>query len=192
MHTYSAAESIQYRADGPIPLCLATSKGPTITEEKSVVNNESDYFASAIVVVPPNQTDNSLSTVEGTVESSPVGKISPMTAQKTISGSQLQTGEGMAATSTDLQPKEPISNNVNSSGLSGGTIAGIAIGVAIPVILAGLYFAYRFRRRARRLPHQRKHQSLEVTAQDCFDNGTEPGISTPAVIGGILSRSQES
>ncbi|KAF3097883.1 hypothetical protein TWF569_011464 [Orbilia oligospora] len=70
----SAAGSIKYKADGPVPLCLATSKGPTITEEKSVINHESVYFGSAVIVIPPGATDPPLSTIEqGSQESQPSG-----------------------------------------------------------------------------------------------------------------------
>ncbi|EGX44681.1 hypothetical protein AOL_s00188g19 [Orbilia oligospora ATCC 24927] len=189
----SAASSIKYKADGPVPLCLATSKGPTITEEKSVINHESVYFGSAVIVIPPGATDPPLSTIgggEGTESPTP-RQASPPTIEHSSFEPPSQSGTMAApSTSSGLQPQEQGSQESQPSGLSGGAIAGIAVGVSVPLILVGLYLAYRFGRRMNRPPKQHKGQGVEVTAQEYSDNGREGGVLFSPEIGGIRSNGE--
>ncbi|KAF3310209.1 hypothetical protein TWF173_010009 [Orbilia oligospora] len=188
-----AASSIKYKADGPVPLCLATSKGPTITEEKSVINHESVYFGSAVIVIPPGATDPPLSTIgggEGTESPTP-RQASPPTIEHSSFEPPSQSGTMAApSTSSGLQPQEQGSQESQPSGLSGGAIAGIAVGVSVPLILVGLYLAYRFGRRMNRPPKQHKGQGVEVTAQEYPDNGREGGVLFSPEIGGIRSNGE--
>ncbi|KAK6336046.1 hypothetical protein TWF730_003418 [Orbilia blumenaviensis] len=183
----SAAESIEYKADGPVPLCLATSKGPTITEGGSVVNQESVYFGSAVVVLPPSSTDPPLSTVTGGGSRSPVPtQAAPPTAIQTTSEPPGRSVSGAtSSTGSDSQSSESSTQNKSSNALSGGAIAGIVVGVSVPLILTGLYIAYRFGKQGSQFPKQYKGQGGEVTAQEYIDNSREGGILTPPEIGGI-------
>ncbi|KAK6351706.1 hypothetical protein TWF718_004855 [Orbilia javanica] len=185
----SAADSINYKADGPVPICLATSKGPTITQGDIVVNHESVYFGSAVIVIPPAPTDPLLSTVTGgeDTESPTSRQTSPPTPPPTSAIASEPVSTGAPSTSSDLQSQESSVEGSKSTGLSGGAIAGIAIGVAVPLILAGLYVSYRFGRRANRVSEQRGGHRLEVTAQEYSDTGREGGVLTSSEIGGIQS-----
>ncbi|KAK6339104.1 hypothetical protein TWF696_009888 [Orbilia brochopaga] len=174
----SVGEPITYTANGPVPICLATTKGPTITQGGSVVNQESDYFASAVIVVPPDSSDSSLPTVTQTESSSP-GESSPADAP-TI-GSQTRPAAGTSASGRGGQPQESSSPGEDGGGgggggknLSGGAIAGIAIGVAVPIIAASLYFTYRLGKRSKGQP-----------VPPAPDGAKEPGIAEPSHIGGI-------
>ncbi|KAK6509973.1 hypothetical protein TWF481_004688 [Arthrobotrys musiformis] len=185
----SAADSIKYKADGPVPICFATSKGPTITEEKSVVNHESVYFGSAVIVLPPSLTDLPLPTVTG-VEStgSPTPRQTSPTSERTSSSLPDQSATGAAtSTSSGSQPQESGVEESKSPGLSAGAIAGIAVGVSVPLILAGLYAAYRFGRQASRQPGRQKSQTFDVTAQQYPDSGREGGVLALPEVGGIQS-----
>ncbi|KAK6517251.1 hypothetical protein TWF281_003914 [Arthrobotrys megalospora] len=187
----SAAESITYSADGPALICLATSKGSTITEESSVINHESIYFGSAVVVLPLGTTDSPLSTVteEERTDGPTPRQTSPLpTTQQTTSESPDQSSpRETTSTSSDPQPQGSGAGDSKPTGLSGGAIAGIAVGVSVPLILAGLYAAYRFGRRTDRQSGQHKGQGVEVTAQEYSDNGREGGVLASPEVGGIQS-----
>ncbi|KAF3924188.1 hypothetical protein ABW21_db0201113 [Orbilia brochopaga] len=175
------AETIEYTADGPIPICFATTKGPTITQGASVVNQESDYFASAIIVIPPDASDSPLPTVTQTSGTSSPGESTTGAADTSTASSQARPTSTPASETSerDQQPQESASpsgggGGSNSKGLSSGAIAGIAVGVALPLIVAGLYLAYRLGRRS-------KGQPVPPAA----DGAKMPGISEQSQIGGI-------
>ncbi|KAJ6264296.1 hypothetical protein Dda_0441 [Drechslerella dactyloides] len=175
-------DSIKYTADGAIPLCLATTKGPTITQGGSVVNQESDYFASAVIVVPPGASDPPLSTEMQTVASSPSGQ--PSRQNPTVSSQERPAASTSASTSDPQSPNSTGDGNGGSNnsgrGLSGGAIAGIAVGVAVPIIAVGLYLAYRFGKRS-----NGGSQMSDRRGAPTLDGAKEPGIYEQPQIGGI-------
>ncbi|KAF3936401.1 hypothetical protein ABW19_dt0202157 [Dactylella cylindrospora] len=184
LESFSAPDSISYKADGPVPICLATSKGPTITQEGSVINHESIWFASAVVVVPPGASDAPLPSVtasSNTVSRNPSSSRSSLsTGQGVISEPGTSVGE-----SEPQNTSQPGDSPSGGGGLSGGAIAGIAVGVAVPVVLVGLYLAYRFGKRNSKEPEKWGTQNRGVAALDYGDAGREPGVAPHTEIGGI-------
>ncbi|KAK6535115.1 hypothetical protein TWF694_001600 [Orbilia ellipsospora] len=178
----SATETIKYTADGPVPLCLASSVGPTITQRGSVVNQQSLYFASAVVVVPPGSHDPPLVTVSESDTSQAPTQQSQLA--KISSESNQQLNESTASGAQSTQSQEATTKGESKSGLSGGAIAGIVIGIAIPIILVGLFSAYRLGKRTRERSGN-NNQSGRQIRNGALDNGREPGVSAVVHIGGI-------